>query len=565
VSPNPIQQGNYVTISGYAIRTYDPVVSTIYPYITVTLMIDNSYIATVYPGANGYYSYTYGTSGLSIGDHTITATATAPKCNQAVAYTTLTVISNQICTPGETRNRFCSNSYTAQYEKCSSDGTYWQTIYEYCGNNQCVNGYCQPSVCTYGQTRNYQCYSSTSYSYEYCYGNYWQTILSSCPSGTYCSGGMCIPYYYPPSYPTYCPYGGYGTLAVNVRDCSNNNYVPATVQVWPGGYSQYSSTGVVMFYGMCSGTYTMTASSPGYATQSGSATVYYSQQTSADLCLNRYPVTTPQPTGEHCLKVESLKSDGEIKSGNSETFTASINNCGTFTESSIRIRLKMFGTSADSSISSLAPGETKSTMISINVPSDTAGREKATLEVSNSYNSLIAEKTFDVLFGQPLLSVKSQYEAKRCEINNFNFDLMNVGRARESFTIWASGPAKDWVHFSPDTISVEGGERVSVNGVAAIPCSTKIGDYTFTINAKDKTTASQTTLLKVVDGRSLIGMLIFPEFSPTEIYIIGLLVLILVLFLVIGYILWKRNGRGWKWLPQRELPGKPEVMHKKSE
>jgi plastocyanin len=389
-------------------------------------------------------------------------------------------------------------------------------------------------------------------------------MIISCPSNTYCSGGYCTGQYYY-NYPYYnypYNYNGYGTLAVNVRDCNNNNFVPATVQVWPGGTSQYSATGTVLFYGLSQGTYTISASSAGYASQSGSQTVYYNQQTSADICLNRNVAITTQPTGEHCLKIKSLTSDGEIKSGETETFQASINNCGTFNEYSIKTRLKMFETSADGSIISLAPGETKTVSISIDVPSSAAGREKAVLEISNADNSLSTEKTFNILFGQPVLSVKDQYEAKRCEINSFSFDLMNVGKATETFTLSVSGPAKDWIHFSPDTITVDAGDRVTVSGIAAVPCDAKIGDYIFTINAKDKTVSSQTTSLRVIDGRSWIGMLIFPEFSSYEIYLLGLVVLILILFVIIAYILWKRKGK-WVWITQRKLPGEPEAMPKK--
>lgn len=563
VSPSNVQMGNVVTISGYAYSSNNN-----YQYnqnVQVSLQVDNSFIGTVYTNSNGYYSFSYSTSGLSTGGHTITARATSSNCNQVVAYTTLTINQNQVCTAGQTQNYVCVNSYTSQYQQCSADGSQWITYTNNCGTNTCSNGYCSSNICSSGQTQNTQCYSSTSYSYQQCQGNYWQTYIISCPSGQYCSSGTCNPnpvyYNYPTYYPTYYPnynsnypyynYNqGYGTLAVNVKDCNNNNFVPATVQMYPGGYSQYSSTGTVMFYGMPAGIYTMSASAPGYNSQSASTTVSYSSQSSSDICLNQYQTAT-QPAGTHCLKVVSLTSDGDVKSGQTATFKATINNCGTYTESSVKTSLSFAGASASGDTLSLTAGDTKTASISLGVPGDAAGSETATLQVTNPSNALSSDKVFNVLFGQPVLAVQNMYEAKRCEITGFTFDLMNVGRAKETFTVSASGSAKDWIYFSPDTIAVDAGDRVSVNGVAAVPCSAQLGDYSFTINAKDKTTSSQTTTLRVEDGRSLIGMLIFPELSATEIYIIGLLVLILVLFIVIAYILWKRNGKKkWKWFPR---------------
>jgi hypothetical protein len=181
------------------------------PVATFKLFIDGSLVDT--ESVNMHYGSTtvnfdssIQTSSLGTGSHTIKVTASVycdPDGGQRTESFYISDCRPRVCTPGETRNRYCACSTQVAYERCKADGSGWDTVIENCPSGQkCDSGYCAfVPACTEKYLDEYRCSdnwkqkkyqnsdcSTTWVFYEYCsYG---------------CSGGECLP---PPPTPTCTP------------------------------------------------------------------------------------------------------------------------------------------------------------------------------------------------------------------------------------------------------------------------------------------------------------------------------------------------------------------------
>jgi uncharacterized membrane protein len=328
---------------------------------------------------------------------------------------------------------------------------------------------------------------------------------------------------------------------VNVKDCSNNNLISATVSLNPYYDQKYTSTGNVVFTNLRTGTYTVAASSTDYNTQSNTAVVYSGQTTTTDICLTR-----TQPAGNHCLRVEKMEAM-DLAPDQTATINVEVSNCGTFKETNVKNTLKIFDKSYTYTISEIAPGEEGVASFSVNVPSSASGRVKAKVNAVNDYNNVAAEKSFTVLFGIPLVSVKEQYDVYRCEVSKFNFDVYNLGKADSNFKLSVTGDAAKWIYLSPDEIAIEGKSKETVTAYVSVPCGTDLGEYSFTVTAKINPESSATSFIRVLDRKGWTGMFIYPLLNVRWVWILFLLLLLVLFILVLWFL-------GLLVRPRRERP-----------
>jgi len=516
VSPTSIWPAQTIYISGtvYAYSGYGYTTQMVYLYL------DNNYFGSVSTDSSGYFSYSYTTpADISAGTHTIRADSNVPSCGSNSGYATFYVNTGptQTCTAGEIRNRWCDSSTSERYEVCQN-GNYWTTVVNSCPfDTTCQNGYCGYQ---YYPCSNYP-YCNYPYDWYYSDGHYYQY--------NYYTSGYNYPYNY---------YTGYGNLIVSVKDCSNNNLIPATVKVspgYPGNYEKYSSTGVVSFNSMPNGYYTITASSQDYDTQTTSASLYSYQTTTRDVCLN-----SKVPAGDHCLRVEKFESDLLVP-GETAEIKVAVSNCGDFTESNVRAKLNIFDKTSTLAISKIDAGDEKALTFDVDVPSDAKGEEKSTVQVSNDNYSVLGKKTFAISFGIPQLMLKDSYTVNRCEINRFSFDIYNLGKSKDTFAISVEGDAAKWMYLTPDEVTIEAKDKTTVDAYASIPCNTNVGEYTFTITAQGSPKSSATSSLKVVDKRGVTGLFIFPILNVEWVWLLFLLLIVVLIILAIWFI--SRSGR----------------------
>lgn len=485
VSPSSLWPAQTIYISG---RAYSGSMQMVYLYL------DGNYFGSVSTDSAGYFTYTYTLPGsISSGTHTIRADSALTSCgsNSGSASFNVYTGATQVCTAGEIRNRWCESSTATRYEVCQD-------------------------------------------------GNHWTTVVSACPADTTCQNGYCGYQYYHDNYPYYYGYNyynsyyyGYGNLIVSVKDCSNGNLIPTTVSInpgYPGNYGKYSSTGVVSFNSIPCSYYTITASSDDYNTETTSASVYSYQTTTSNICLNR-----KEPEGNHCLRVEKFDSE-TLVAGEAVKVKVSVSNCGTIDENNVKARLKIFDKTSLLTIPTLEVGDEKTLTFDVDVPSDATGEEKSSVQVWSDHFSVLAKKSFVISFGIPQVLLKDSYTVNRCDINQFSFEIYNLGKAKETFKISVEGDAVKWIYLTPDEVTVEAKDKAAIDAYASVPCGTDVGEYSFTITAQGSPKSSATSSLKVVDKKGVTGLIIFPVLNEQWAWLLFLLVLVILAILIIWFI-----------------------------
>lgn len=129
-------------------------------------------------------------------------------------------------------------------------------------------------------------------------------------------------------------------------------------------------------------------------------------------------------------------------------------------------------------------------------------------------------------FGEPIIILDKEYEAKACEVSVFSFDLKNIGKYEGRFNIEVTGDASGWIHV-PSTVSLDEGERRTMIGYISLPCDIE-GKYQFTISASDKTWDSDTGMIKVIEKEEA-G---FPISSIILGIVVGFVIVLIIVIVV---------------------------------
>ena len=577
VSPSSIYAGNSITISG---RVYAS--TSCAPDPPVQLYLDDGYIGTVNTDSSGYYSFSYTTSNsISSGSHTIKTVSKINCCSQGYGTATF-YVNTQICTPGEIRNRVCLCSSQYQYEQCNSQGTGWNTQTGNCPSGQvCENGNCiakcnaqyldqwqcsgnwrqrkyQNSDCTYvWQDYEYCSNGCSSGECERCsahYTNNWQcsgnwrqqqyidedcdsTWKNSeyCPYG--CSGGSCQPSCHDWSCGCRDWSCGCRYPPCDQRPCSisasvttpGDTYVDKIVSTTVTFTNRGDSGGYVNFnVYLCRDDYnncvSMICEDDNYRVYRGDPRVYVMDHDSRSLTCT---ATVTEPCN-HRIKVEyyGCNDDPIVYSGVFE------------------VRNRYYPRCAEQYLSNY---DCSGNWRRQQYQDSDCSVEWKTIEYcdkgcSAGSCSPVATTTTIPTGGSPLVSVRKDYSVNRCEINSFDFDVMNVGPSQATFDIKTSGSAADWIRTEP-TITLEKNEKKSVTAYASVPCDAK-GDYDFTMTASGATSSSATSYLKIVEPTK---PFVFTGFAVSGGWVDWLMILLVILLLIallllIFWLLGRRRG-----------------------
>jgi hypothetical protein len=140
--------------------------------------------------------------------------------------------------------------------------------------------------------------------------------------------------------------------------------------------------------------------------------------------------------------------------------------------------------------------------------------------------------------GTLLISLASKYKITACEPQEFTFDIVNIGKARDTFKLTDSGDAADWVSFT-DSVTLDKDERQTITAYVNVPCG-KGSEHTLTITAYNGDKQSATTTLDISHPGSWTGWFVM---GTVDWYIVGLAVLIfLILLALLLLLLWLQRG-----------------------
>jgi len=147
------------------------------------------------------------------------------------------------------------------------------------------------------------------------------------------------------------------------------------------------------------------------------------------------------------------------------------------------------------------------------------------------------EKTTSI----PLVSLKKSYDVKPCEINSFTFDVINVGNAKSTINVVATGDAADWLKFLK-TVDVEASDKAAVKAYASVPCDASDADFTITASTGTEQSSASSQLHIVKPAANwFTGSLALPVLPYRAIGIA--LLLLIIAALIVLFLLWLLKGK----------------------
>jgi hypothetical protein len=365
---------------------------------------------------------------------------------------------------------------------------------------------------------------------------------------------------------------GSGFLKVEVTDCSDSGIDEAKVEV-ENVETKYTDSDGYAYFVLDPGTYTLTVSKSRYNPNSTDVTIYSDEITTAKICLNKIickistkiatevigkKVTSTitlanqgnreedisllaylcKPDGTDCKVMDC--SDKEIYLLIDENYTITcekeLEKTGTYI---VKFAYSLCGISYTrySDVLNITSFKCEEKYLA-DVRCYDNYRQKlyqlsncSTVWKNIEYCTYGCQNSFCLpesvaRLGEPIIILDEEYEAKPCEVSVFTFDIKNVGDDEAKFNIEIKGDASNWIHVNP-TITLKSNERRTMVGYISLPCAIK-GDYQFTVRAFDKTSDSDTAILKV-EAKEEVDM------SKIVWDIIGIIVVAAIVVIAIRY------------------------------
>lgn len=236
---------------------------------------------------------------------------------------------------------------------------------------------------------------------------------------------------------------------------------------------------------------------------------------------------------ENCLSIDKIWTDGDLMPGESNRVNVRVMNCGTRYEKNVNMKLEAFSKTYYTGEFDIPPGSSKDAFVTITVPEDALGKQTFKLTVWNGYTSDTWSKDFNVFTGEPFIEIQPEFKIEDCQSNRISFNVINNGKVSDTFTISLTGSGAEWITGVSETITLNSGERKTVNAYMSIPCNTNPGFYEFTINAKGSPEYSATSTIQVVKPFG------FPTglFAGWLFWLPWLLIIIVILILLILFLM----------------------------
>jgi len=257
----------------------------------------------------------------------------------------------------------------------------------------------------------------------------------------------------------------------------------------------------------------------------------------------------------HCLDIEKIWTNKLIQPDEDVRVYVKVTNCGTETES-VRANLEAFGIIRPDGMFNLPKDGSREVMFNLHVPEGAAGTESFVARAWSGRTSDVLVKDFIVYTGFPIIDIEPVHEIKKGKTEKIEFDVINAGGVTDTFTLELSGYASNWMMGLPPQITLESGQRKTVEVYAHVPNEVTNGDYQFTVAAEGSPRYAVTSTLRVVEGFK------WPSFNLTGLFAgVGLLVwlpwllLLLLLILLLLFLIWlfTRKGTSRKGGPERTV------------
>jgi len=140
--------------------------------------------------------------------------------------------------------------------------------------------------------------------------------------------------------------------------------------------------------------------------------------------------------------------------------------------------------------------------------------------------------------GTPLISLASRYKITACEPQQFTFDIVNIGKASDTFKLTDSGDAADWVNFA-ESVTLDKDEHKTITAYVNVPCG-KGSEHSLTITAYNGDKHSATTILDISQS----GYTGWFVLGAVDWYAVALVVLVFLILLgLLLLLLWLLRGR----------------------
>jgi hypothetical protein len=296
----------------------------------------------------------------------------------------------------------------------------------------------------------------------------------------------------------------------------------------------------MIFYGTDTQTFQFTVDTGKYSTGPHTVRVKAEYRDKTDSSLRTFstsPVGYYARGKEHCLSVDKIWLDNDLKPGESNKVNVRVMNCGTRYENNVNMKLEAFSKTYYTGEFDVSPGSSKDVFVSITVPEDASEKQTFKITVWNGYTSDTWTKDFVVSTGAPFIEIKPEFVIEDCQRNRVSFDIINNGKVSDTFTISLTGYGAGWITGVPGTITLNPGERKTVNAYMSIPCDTEAGFYEFTITAKGSPEYSITSTIHVV--KSLGWPTIFPTglFVGWVFWLPWIIIILIILFLLVLFFL----------------------------
>ncbi|MDI6825641.1 MAG: PEGA domain-containing protein [Candidatus Aenigmarchaeota archaeon] len=324
------------------------------------------------------------------------------------------------------------------------------------------------------------------------------------------------------------------------------NYARLPETVYVKGYvdDNLVHSASIRFYKLGTETFQFTIDTDKYTTGPHTIKVKAEVDTKTDTSTRTFSIS---PVGyyvreaEHCLSVEKIWTEEELKPGERNKVYVRVLSCGTKYEKNVKMKLEAFSKTFYTGEFDIPARGSKDVFVTITVPEDVSGKQSFKVTVWNIHTSDTWTKDFEVQVGIPYVEIKPEFILENCQKERITFGVTNTGKVSDTFTISLTGIGAEWVTGVPSTITLDPDERKTVTAYVSVPCDAEEGYYEFTIIAKDSTEYSATSTMRVIRPWR------WPIF-PTGIFlwlpwILLILLIIFLVFLFGGYWLFTSGRR----------------------
>jgi hypothetical protein len=201
---------------------------------------------------------------------------------------------------------------------------------------------------------------------------------------------------------------------------------------------------------------------------------------------------------DHCLTIDSIKTDKPLQPGESVKILINVMSCGDADEHEIKAKVEAFSKTYTTGFFDIVTRQTKEAFIPIPIPDDASGKQTIKVTVWNDEVSDSFSKDFVVSTGIPFIEINKEFDLEECKTEKITFTVVNTGEVSDTFTLKVTGPVAEWITGIPEAVTLEPDERKTITAYAAVPCGTNLGFYEFTVTAEGSPKYSATSNIHVV-------------------------------------------------------------------